>query len=99
MRDQKDKEYVILVSQAVEQIVDHEAIRWTGIEQHRTFFCIKCGCTTRLISYEKTPEVESLHRCKGCGFSMREARQIGRLKKVVVLLNEAKELLQVGIKE
>lgn len=90
MREQKDKEHVILV----DQIIDRETIQWIKIQQHRTYFCIKCGCTTRLISYEETPEVEPLHRCKGCGFSMKEARQIGRLKKVTVLLNEAKELLR-----
>lgn len=84
------KEHVLLNG----QFINREAIQWTKIQQHYTYNCIKCSCTTRSLSYEKSPQIEFLHRCKECGFSMKEARQKGRLKKVVKLLSEAKELLQ-----
>lgn len=78
------------------QIIDRETIQWTKIQQHYTYNCIKCSSTTRVLSYEKSPQIEAPHRCEECGFSMKEARQIGRLKKVVKLLSEAEKLLLKG---
>lgn len=63
-------------------------------KQRYTYMCIKCHHWTEVTSEYDEPKIIAPHRCEACGFSMKEARQTTKLRKVTGLLEEAEKILR-----